>query len=176
MTQNGGWLGGEADYVESLSDTRVYLPWLGRNVLHLSVLYQYRTGEPGRTFPIYDRFHAGGVNTLRGFENNAFQGKSEWVATLENRVDLFRKKVFRLWNWSGYYGLQGVAGLDAASLWDHEALLEGEAETSVFAGLHLLVAGVDRIRFEVGSNTAKLQIDAGLGILEKPDVQRFRAR
>ena len=176
VTQNGGWLGGDADYLEWLSDTRAYLPWLGRNVLHLGALYQYRTGTPGKTFPVYDRFHAGGVNTLRGFGNDAFQGKSEWIATLENRVDLFRKTVFRLWNWSGYWGLQGVAGVEAAALWDHDAFFEGGAETGAYVGLHALVAGIDRIRLEVGSNTAKLRIEAGIGILEKPDVQRFRAR
>lgn len=176
VTQNGGWLGGDADYVEWLSDTRAYLPWSERNVLHLAALYQYRTGVPGRTFPVYDRFHAGGVNTLRGFGNDAFQGKSEWIATVENRVDLFRKSVFRLWNWSAYWGLQGVAGVEAAALWDHEAVFEGGAETGVYVGLHALMAGVDRIRLEVGSNTAKLRIEAGVGILEKPNVQRFRAR
>lgn len=176
VTQNGGWLGGDGDYVEWLSDTRAYIPWLRRNVLLMAALYQYRTGETGVGFPIYDRFHVGGVNTLRGFGPDAFQGKSEWIATLENRVDLFQKRVFRLWKWSGYLGLQGLAGVEAASVWDHDALVEGDAEVGVFVGLHVVVAGVDRVRLEVGSNTAKLQIEYGLGILEKTDVQRFRAR
>lgn len=176
LTQNGGWLGGDADYLEWLSDTRAYLPWLGRNVLHVAGLYRYRTGEVGTSFPIYDRFHTGGVNSLRGFRRDAFRGRSEWVGTLENRTDLLKKRNFTLWKWGGYFGLQGVIGLEAASLWGHDDLLEGGAEVGLFGGLHLLVAGVDKVRLEGGSNTARLRFEWGLGILEKADAQRFRAR
>lgn len=176
VTQNGGWLGGDADYLEWLTDTRLYLPWSRRNVLFLGALYQFRTGREGTTFPVYDRFHAGGVNTLRGFGHDALRGKSEWIATVENRVDLFRKRVFSLWSWNGYFGLQGVAGWEAASLWGHDALVEGGFESGAYLGMHLILAGVDRVRFEVGSNSAKLDFRWGLGILEKADVQRFRAR
>ena len=176
LTQNGGFLGGEADYSEWLSDTRVYFPLQKRNVLYFGVLYQYRTGDSGSTFPLYDRFHAGGANTLRGFGNDAYQGRSECIATLENRVDLIRKRVFKLWSWGGYYGLQGVTGVEAASLWGHRALMEGDFHAGAYAGIHLILAGVDKIRLEVGSNTAKLDIHTTFGILEKADVQRFRAR
>lgn len=176
VTQSGGFLGGDADYSEWLSDTRVYLPWSWRNVLFLGALYQYRTGETGQTFPIYDQFHAGGANTLRGFGNDAYRGRNECIATLENRVDLVRKRGFKLWNWGGYYGLLGVAGVEAASLWGHHALMEGGFHAGTYAGLHLVSAGIDKIRLELGSNTAKLDIQITLGILEKADVQRFRAR
>jgi outer membrane protein assembly factor BamA len=176
LTQNGGWLGGPADYLEWLVDTRVYLPWLSRHTLLASGLYQYRTGEVGGDFGRYDRFHVGGVNTLRGYGNDAFRGKSEIILTLENRMDWIRKRTFRLWGWGGYYGLQGVLGLEAASLWDHSEILEGDLQPAVYAGVHLLVAGVDRIRLEFGSKTARFELWYDVGILEKADIQRFRAR
>ena len=176
VTQNGGFLGGDGDYAEWLSDSRTYFPWLTRNVRHLAALYQYRAGDIGNSFGVYDLFHAGGINTLRGYGNDAFRGKSECIVTLENRIDLFRKRTFRIWGWGGYFGLQGILGLESASLWDHHALMERDFNNSVYAGAHLLIAGVDRVRLEIGSNTAKLKILFDLGILEKADIQRFRAR
>jgi hypothetical protein len=40
----------------------------------------------------------------------------------------------------------------------------------------LLIAGADRIRLEAGSKFAKIQVESDVGILDKADVQRFRAR
>ncbi len=176
VTQNGGFLGGPADYREWLSDTRLYLPWQSRNTLVLAGLYQYRDGVMGESFGRYDRFHVGGVNTLRGYSNDAFRGKSETVLTLENRMDWVRKRTLKLWRWSAWYGLQGILGWEGASLWDHNALLEGDFHTGAYGGVHLLIAGADRIRFEVGSKFAKFQVESDIGILDKADVQRFRAR
>jgi outer membrane protein assembly factor BamA len=176
LTQNGGFLGGPADFQEWLSDTRAYLPWQSRNTLALSGLYQFRTGALGESFGRYDRFHVGGVNTLRGYGNDAYRGKSEIVLTLENRMDWIRKRTLKLWRWSGYYGLQGVLGWEGASLWDHNAPLERDFHEAGYAGVHLLIAGADRIRFEVGSKFAKFQVESDVGILDKADVQRFRAR
>ena len=139
-------------------------------------LYQFRDGTLGSTFGRYDRFHVGGVNTLRGFGNDAFQGKSEWILSAENRMDWIRKRTLRLWRWSAYYGLQGILGWEGASLWDHDALLERDFHAGMYAGVHILVAGADRLRFEAGSKFAKFQVAFDVGILDKVDVQRFRAR
>lgn len=176
VTQNGGLLGGPADFREWLWDTRAYVPLHPRHTLAMSGLYQFRDGILDESFGRYDRFHVGGVNTLRGYANDAFRGKSEMILTLENRMDWIRKRTLRLWRWSGYYGLQGIVGWEAASLWNHNALLEGDLRSAGFVGLHLLVAGADRIRFEAGSNFAKLRFEADIGILDKADIQRFRAR
>ncbi len=176
VTENGGWLGGPADYSEWLSDTRIYCPWLPGHTLQLSGLYQYRTGNLGETFGRYDRFHVGGVNTLRGFGNDSFRGKSEFLVDAEERMDLFRKRMMKLWKWSAYYGLQGIVGLEAGSLWDHQALLERDMHADGYVGLHVLIAGIDRIRLEVGSKFTKIQVRYDIGIMDKPDIQRFRAR
>ena len=130
----------------------------------------------GADFGRYDLYHVGGVNTLRAFGNDAYQGKSEIILNLENRLDLIRRRTLKVWRWSAYYGLQGILGLETASLWDHEALIEGDFHSGAYVGLHLLVAGVDRIRFECGSKFTKFELLADIGIFDKPDIQRFRAR
>lgn len=176
ITQSGGEMGGAADFSEWLSDTRVYLPWHARHVLQLAGLYQYRTGALGRTVGIYDGFHVGGINTLRGYGYDALRGKSEILVTVENRMDWLGKRTVKLWRWSGYYGLQGVVGWEAASLWNHSALLERDFHAALYGGVHILIAGVDRIRFECGSKSAKFGLNFDVGILDKADIQRFRAR
>jgi outer membrane protein assembly factor BamA len=176
LMQNGGFLGGPADYREWLSDSRAYVPWSGRNTLAAMALYQFRDGEPGGTFPLYDRFHVGGANTLRGYGRDALRGKSECILTLENRTDLMRKRQIRFWNWGAFLAVQGLIGLEAASLWDHGAPAEGEFHPAAYAGVHLLLAGADRIRLEAGSKFAKFELHWDLGILDKADIQRFRAR
>lgn len=176
LMQTGGFLGGPADYREWLSDSRAYLPWSARNILTAMALYQFRDGIRGETFPVYDQFHVGGANTLRGYGHDAYRGKSECILTLENRTDLMRKKQVRFWNWGAFLAVQGLIGVEAASVWDHEAPAEGDFHPSAYAGVHLLLAGADRLRFEAGSKFAKFEFEWDLGILDKADVQRFRAR
>ena len=102
--------------------------------------------------------------------------KAKCIFTVENRMDWIRKRTLSLWRWSAHYGLQGILGWEAASLWDHNALLERDFHSAGFVGVHLLIAGADRIRFEAGSKFAKFQFEADIGIFDKADVQRFRAR
>jgi hypothetical protein len=66
--------------------------------------------------------------------------------------------------------------MEAASVWDHDAPAEGDFHPAVYAGVHLLLAGADRLRLEAGSKFAKFEFEWDLGILDKADVQRFRAR
>jgi outer membrane protein assembly factor BamA len=176
VTQNGGFLGGPADYREWLSDSRLYLPWLKRNTAVGMALYQYRDGSLGTTFGRYDRFHAGGANTLRGYTHDALRGKSECILTLENRTDLLAKRNIHIGHWGTFVALQGVVGWEAASLWDHNALLERDLRSALYLGLHVLAPGVDRLRIEAGSNSAKFEVVWDLGFLDKADIQRFRAR
>ncbi len=176
LTQNGGFLGGPADYREWLSDSRLYLPWLKRNTAVAMALYQYRDGKLGSSFGRYDRFHAGGANTLRGYTHDALRGKSECILTLENRTDLLAKRNIHIGPWGAFVALQGILGWEAASLWDHNALMARDFRPAWYVGLHVLASGVDRLRFEAGSKSAKFEVVWDLGILDKADIQRFRAR
>ncbi len=176
FTQNGGMLGGPADYPEWLSDSRFYFSWLKRNNLIVSSLYQYRPGLLKQTFPLYDLYHVGGANTLRGFAHNAFQGPSEWLNTLEERYAIIPRKIFRFFGINGYYALEGLVGLDMDALWEARSPLPRHFQSSFFAGLHLVLPGIDRLRIEIGSNTTKLSFNHDIGILEKTDTQRYRSR
>ncbi len=175
-TQSGGPLGGPSDFQEWLSDTRAFFPLARRDIVHVSLLYRYRTGELGETIGIYDDFHLGGGNSLRGFAPNTTSGKSEVLLTLENRLDLLGRRTFSWWKINLHYGLQLVAGMDWAANWNHDVLLGGELFQSAFGGVHVLLPGVDRIRLELGSGTAKFDMVFTVAMFEKSFFQRFRDR
>ncbi len=169
FTQNGGPLGGPADYPETMGDLRAYIPMASRQGLVASVLVQYRGGGGmGR----YDYFHVGGANTLRGFRDNALWGRSECLLNGEYRFDLLGEKVQRLGPWSVNYGLQLVAGADEAWLGNRMQ----DFESGVYAGVHLLVPGIERLRLEIGTNAAAFDVRFHFGLFEKTTAQRFRTR
>ncbi len=175
-TQNGGLLGGPAHFGEWLSDTRLYWNWYPSEILHVSSLYRYRTGETGRTIGSYDDFHLGGANSFRGTGPNHASGVREWIVFLENRHTLIDKKQVSLAGIHAYFGLQGVMGLETGNVWNHSRLVPDSFIPGWYGGLHLLIAGVDRLRFEMGSKTTKLMMSYHLGLMEKSQIQRFRSR
>ncbi len=176
VTQSGGFLGGPADFQEILADMRVYHPLSSRVKLHVAGLYQYRLGELGRDLGLYDDFHVGGANTLRGYAVGALRGKNEVLITAEGRVTVWPRTAFRIWKINGYFAVEGVLGLEAAGVWDEKTVLPTKQHPAGYAGIHLLLAGVDRIRLELGSKSAKAEVKFDVGVWEKPQAQRFRTR
>ena len=176
FTQNGGFLGGPADYWEELIDLRGYLPLARRHGLVVDALYQYRRATLDSNMGRYDDFHAGGANTLRGYHDNAFQGQNECLVNVEYRFDALEERVQKLGPWSLNYGVQLVTGIDAASLWSGNEARPEAFHPGVYTGIHILVPGIERIRFELGTQTAKFDLHFNLGLFEKTTVQRFRTR
>ncbi len=176
FTQNGGDLGGPADYWEEMTDLRGYLPISKRNGLVADALYQYRYGtQLGR----YDWFHVGGANTLRGYAENSFYGRNECLLNTEYRFDALEERVQKLGPWSLNYGVQLIAGFDAASVWGlqtNESALPQDFHPSFYTGVHILVPGLQRIRIEFGSHEIEGKIYGTLGLFEKTTTQRFRVR
>jgi outer membrane protein assembly factor BamA len=112
VTQNGGPLGGPANFTEGLWDLRGYMPVTPRQGLSANALYQYRGGPSlGR----YDRFHVGGANTLRGFPQNTLQGRNECLLNFQYGFDALPERLQSWRTWTVNYSMQWVAGLDAAT-------------------------------------------------------------
>ncbi len=172
FAQNGGALGGPADFWEGMTDMRAYLPFTGRQGLATNMLYQYRKGLLGS----YDRFHVGGTNTLRGYPDNSYNGQSECLLNGEYRFDAVEERIQKLGPWSLNYGVQLVAGVDAASLWNGNSAIPGTFHPGIYGGVHILIPGMERIRLEVGSKTARMDLLFSAGLFEKTTVQRFKTR
>ncbi len=176
FTENGGYLGGPADFWEEMTDLRVYLPITKRNGFTGNVLYQYRDGVVNQNLGRYDLFHTGGANTLRGYSDNSFNGQNECLLNAEYRFDAVEERIQKLGPWSLNYGVQLVSGWDAASLWDGNSSKPEVFHHGFYAGIHLLIPGMERIRLEVGSRTTKVDLRVHFGLFEKTTVQRFRTR
>jgi outer membrane protein assembly factor BamA len=173
FTKVGGPLGGPADYSEWLWDVQGSLP-LGPGTARITMLTRYRPGRIG----FYDRFHQGGANTLRGFNpDSSIHGNSEILANTEWRHPFVDRRPINLLGIQGFWGLQGVVGADYAWLWDGDSLPGwSDYRTSIYAGLHLLVPALERVRFEIGGNPRDRSWAFTIGLFEKAATQRWRSR
>lgn len=172
-TKVGGVLGGPADFSEWLWDIQGSLPF-GPGVARATMLTRYRPGRIG----FYERLHQGGANTLRGFQpDSSVHGNSEVLANTEWRQALIERKPLNVLGIQGYWGLQAVIGADYAWLWYGDTLPGWEHyRASVYAGLHLVVPAIDRVRLEVGGNPRDRSWAITVGLFEKVATQRWRSR
>jgi len=173
---NGGFLNSPADFFELLLDVRAYAPLTRRIGFTGNALYRRRSGVLGKSIGLYDRFYAGGSNTLRGFGENSLRGQSELLFNGEYRFDVIREHTQSLWRWSLHYAIQAVAGMDAAGLWNGPADYPLFVKSGGYAGIHLLLPGVERIRLEIGTEISRFDLLIHFGLLEKTTVQRYRVR
>lgn len=176
LTRSGGPLGGPADFWEALSDSRLFFPLSRRQTLHAAFLLQLRTGRMGREIGYYDDFHLGGANSLRGYRIDSRRGRDEAIGLLEHRYTFFERRALDFSVLHAHYGLQGVMGLEAAGTGTGFREISEGLLPAAYAGLHLLLPGLDRLRFEVGGSLPKIALRAELGVLEKTRTQRFQTR
>ncbi len=173
LTQNGGILGGPADYFEMLWDLQGTLP-AGPGIVRAGMLTRYRPGTIG----LYDRLHQGGSNTLRGNNpDSSVWGNSEVITNLEWRQALLERRSIKLLGVQGFWALQWVAGFDGAWLWKGEKIPGPENyRSAIYGGVHLVLPAIDRVRIEMGGNPYEKSWAFTIGLFEKEATQRWRSR
>ncbi len=176
---SGKKLGGDGDFKVLTADLRLYHEITRKNILHSNLLGRYRPG----TIPGYELYHIGGANSLRSLSPDPeIYGQHELLYTFEYRYEFFNHKQISILGMYGYYGLQFVIGNDHAHFWHpHDSFREGRHISSVYAGIHLLVPALERIRIEMGVNSANIRektINFGInwGWYEKGQNQSNRVR
>lgn len=97
----GRALGGEFDFNKYVFDGRQYFKVGSKQVLALRVTAGSATG----TLPDASKFSIGGIDTLRGYEDDEFKGQKMFTATAEYRYPIVKK-------------VQGVVFTDAGNAWD----------------------------------------------------------
>ena len=173
ISKFGGFLGGDSDYEEYLWDTRFFHTINKKHIVHVSLLAQYRPGDVG----YYEYFNVGGANTLRAYQAlPQYIGQHEILGTLEYRFEQIERIAFSLWGMNGYYGLQWLIGSDWAKMWEKDDFSDGKLYNGTYIGLHILLPGVDRARFEYGLQTNSWKATFSFGLFEKSTVQRWRVR
>lgn len=167
--QGGGILGGEADHALLLADLRAWATPHPRWTLHATTLARTR---PGTVAP-WDLYRAGGSSTLRGFETGDLQGRDEILGMFELRWRLIERSPWSLFGIPSWYALQPVAGLDAAALGTTD---EAQRAFATYAGVHLLLPAIDRLRLEVARDVDGGPVRVSFGLYERSAIQRWRVR
>lgn len=115
----GRALGGEFDFNEYTFDGRQYFKVGSKQTLALRVTAGSATGA----VPDASKFSVGGIDTLRGYEDDEFKGQKMFTATAEYRYPIAKK-------------IQGVLFTDAGNAWDGSYTLNS-LKYSVGTGLRL---------------------------------------
>ena len=169
-----GWagdpFGNVGSWQELTGDLRLWKrPFRRGPILHALLLARWRPGE----VPFHQLYHQGGANSLRGYAPDADRrSRDELLSTLELRQPLLERRPFSVFGFSFFAALEGVAGVDGARLgFDDDA----RGLVGLYGGLHLLLPGLDRVRFE-GAWSESEGFSLYLGLYEKAVAQRWRSR
>ncbi|MGL1936685.1 MAG: BamA/TamA family outer membrane protein [Fibrobacterales bacterium] len=169
FSQTGSIAGGDIRYTEYLLDIRKYFHPAAHHLFRMYGLGEYRDG----TLSQYEYYRSGGANVLAGYDNKAFSGTSELLLTTEYAYEFFHHKSLTLFGVNFFLGLQAVAGIDYGMFLNDGERNHGYA---YYTGIHLLVPGAERLRFEFSQNVTHLSIDFNAGFFEKSTTRRWHIR
>ena len=157
---------------------RRFQPLADRHTLAFFSLTTLQTGTVGVKIPIYQDFHLGGTNSIRGWGLDSTSGKNLIINTLEYRYDLMAPKAWRVFGVSFYLGLQVALFGDLGIAWeDSQGNRQGNRWLDGYGfGLRILVPFVDMIRLDFAFGEPGKGLNSQIGIGEKAVKQRRRVK
>jgi outer membrane protein insertion porin family len=174
VSQNGGFLAGDGDFWRVHFDVRRFQPLADRHTLAFFSLTTLQTGTVGVEIPIYQDFHLGGTNSIRGWSLGSTSGKNQFINTLEYRYDLMTPRAWSVLGVSFYLGLQAVLFGDLGTAWGDN---QGNQWLDSYGfGIRLLIPFVDMIRIDFAFGEPGKGLNSQIGIGEKAVKQRRRVR
>jgi len=176
ISQNGGWAGGDGDFVSARFDIRRYQALAERHVLAFFSFATLQSGQPGVDVPLYSTFHIGGTNSVRGWNPDARQGNNQFLSTLEYRYEALQPKSFRIKGFGFYIGVQLAAFADLATAWDPGSDFTRNMIGGAGFGIRLVIPVVDMIRIDFGFGQSGAGLLSHFGLREKADYARMRVR
>jgi outer membrane protein insertion porin family len=147
-TGRSGVFGGDGGWWTHTAEVLRYQPISGRNTLAFFTLASLQSGRVGRDLPVYMQYGIGGRNAIRGWNQNARIGKSQWLNTVEYRYELVKVRPTRIFGFNVFWGIQLAAFGDLGTAWN-----EGDEFTRNFIGsggygVRLVIPYVGMIRFD----------------------------
>jgi len=174
VSENGGFLGGDGDFWRVNVDVRRFQPVANRHTLAFFSLTTLQTGTVGVEIPVYQDFHLGGANTIRGWGLDSSRGKNQSINTLEYRYDLMVPRAFSIFGFTIYFGLQAALFADLGIAWDDS---QGNRWLDGYGfGIRLLVPFVDMVRIDFAFGEPGAGLTNQFGIGAKAVQQRKRIR
>ena len=176
ITQNGGFLGGDGNFVTTQIDIRRYQPLSKRQTLVFFSYASFQSGLVGRDVPVYREYRIGGTNTVRGFDDNARTGKNKFLNTIEYRYELVPPKTFQVFNFGFYLGLQLAGFADLGTAWTPASDFTRNMIAGGGFGLRILMPFLDTVRVDFGFGQSGTGIHPSIHIREKAQYSRNRIR
>jgi len=176
VTQHGGFLGGNSNFVRMNFDLRRYQPVAGRQTLVISSYSSLQTGTVGEEIPLYREFYVGGTNSVRGWDLGARRGKNQMINTVEYRYEILAPRAFRVFGIALYSGIHVAAFGDLGTAWDRSDEFSGNFIGGGGLGVRVLFPFIQMFRFDFGFAQHGMRPAPHLGIREKAYYQRLRVR
>jgi outer membrane protein assembly factor BamA len=176
VTQNGGFLGGNGDFVTTQVDVRRYQPLAARHILAVFSFVTFQSGVVGKDVPVYRDYQIGGTNTVRGWNDDAREGNNQFINTVEYRYELIPPTAFRVYKFNLYAGLQLAAFADLGTAWSESADFTRNVIAGGGFGFRVLVPFVNMIRMDFGFGQSGTGIHSHFYIREKAHYTRDRIR
>lgn len=140
----GKALGGQFDFDKYIADYRQYFKVGSKQVMALRLSAGAATGH----VPDASLFTVGGIDTLRGYEDDLFKGKKMFSSSIEYRYPIAKK-------------IQGVVFTDAGNAWNGEYNLS-ELYYSIGTGVRVETPlGPVRLEYGHGSEGGKFHFTFG---------------
>lgn len=176
ITQNGGFLGGNGDFVTTQIDVRRYQPITPRHFLAFFLYGTFQSGVVGQDVPVYRDYQIGGTNSVRGWDSDARRGNNQLLSTLEFRYEAVPPKTFRVYKYNLYAGLQLAAFADLGTAWTEGSNFTRNMIAGGGVGLRFLVPFLKMIRMDLGFGQPGTGMHRHLHLREKADYSRNRLR
>jgi outer membrane protein insertion porin family len=145
-------IGGDEHYVKAIAESNWYFPVVWKLVFHPRLEIGYIQPLTGKDVPIYSRFFAGGLNSLRGFKPSSVGPKDPVTGEYlggDKEVLLNLELIFPIFE---DIKMKGVVFFDTGNVWGHDEQWNfGDLRYSIGAGIRW-VSPLGPIRVEWGYN------------------------
>jgi len=146
VEKTGAFLGGDLEFTKYKAEWRGYLR---KGEFWKSPILAYRLrGRLGENLPFYEQFYLGGLETLRGYEENEFRGDKVVLGSLELRVPLAKE-------------LLGSLFVDAGKAWSEDSSMEGFKIGWGFGIRFKTPIGLIRLNYGVGEKEGRFYFGMG---------------
>ncbi len=121
----GGVLGGDKDFIKYETSNYKYFPLGRRSVLELSLrLGMVEAFDDSVYVPVYERFYAGGANTIRGYKERRVGPEGEFGEPIGGRLrGIFNAEyiyqVTKGLKWAFFYDIGNVWATHGDLVWDN---------------------------------------------------------
>jgi len=177
VSRSGRFLGGDGDFWTLDLDVRRYQRLASHHTIALFSLTTLQTGRVGTEVPIYQDFHLGGTNTVRGWSLDSRHGKNQLINTLEYRYSLLEPRAFSLKGFSLYLGIHLALFGDMGMTWSQSGEFNGDNLIGGYGfGIRFLIPFIDVLRVDFALGEPDRGLRSFVGIEPKPVKQRKRIR